>query len=304
MDKKMKNFVSKENQVLINKFKFYLKVEKGLANNTLDSYLSDIERFAEFLGKNKLDEIDPSFLEEYINTLYKRGLEDSTVARRSSSLKNFYKFLHSEDIISIPIYEKFPSPQISQKLPVVLTEQEVDNLLQAVKLKDKYGIRDRALLEFVYSTGARVSEVISLRKSDIDFDQQIVRIFGKGRKERFVPIARIAAKYCKTYMENARLEFLKGKNSNIFFLNRFGDKLSRMGIWKIFAKYVKLADIEKHVSPHTLRHSFATHLLKGGANLRVVQTLLGHSSINTTQIYTNIDQSYLQEVHKLYHPRA
>ena len=304
MKKLGKKLISEMNQVLINKFKFYLKVEKGLTENTIISYITDLQRFAEFCGGLNLVDANTTVLENYLNLLYKRGLEDTTVARRSSSLRNFYKFLYSENIIKKPIFDKFPSPQISQKLPVVLSEEEVNKLLSSVKLKDKYGIRNRALLEFVYSTGARVSEIIDLRISDVDLGQNLVRLYGKGRKERYVPIAKIAAKYCQTYNETVRNDFLKGKKNNIMFLNRFGNKLSRMGVWKIFDKYAKISGIKKEISPHTLRHSFATHLLKGGANLRVVQILLGHSSINTTQIYTNIEKSYLQEVHKLYHPRA
>jgi len=182
--------------------------------------------------------------------------------------------------------------------------EEVNKLINSVQTKDKYGIRNRAILEFLYSTGARISEMLNLRVGEIIFSEQLVRLTGKGKKERLVPITKVAANYCSIYIENARQHFLKGKNSNIIFLNRFGDKLSRMGCWKIFQKYVEKADISKEVSPHTLRHSFATHLLQGGANLRVVQTLLGHSSINTTQIYTNIDKNYLKEIHSLYHPRA
>lgn len=304
MQKNIEKSINKKNIAFLNKFKYFLKVEKGVADNTLQSYMSDLEKFSEYCGKSHLDKIDISLIENYITTLYDMGLEDSTVARRSSSIKNLYKFLYSEGLVKRPIYEKLSSPQISKKLPVVLTVSEVNELLKSIKMKNKYGVRDRAMLEFMYSSGARVSELVNLRVSDIDFDKLIVRIYGKGSRERYVPIAKIAGKYCKTYRENARGDFLKGKKNNIMFLNRFGNKLSRMGIWKIVDKYSSLADIDKNISPHTLRHSFATHLLEGGANLRVVQTLLGHSSINTTQIYTNIEQNYLQQVYRVSHPRA
>ncbi|MBC8527062.1 MAG: tyrosine recombinase XerD [Candidatus Cloacimonetes bacterium] len=301
----MKNLekISKENWSLINRFKFYLKVEKGLAENSINAYVGDIVQFAIFCDDD-FRNVSPENVIEFLNTLYDNKSEDTTVARKRSSLKNFYKFLFTEKIIKEPIFEKFPSQKISLKLPNVLSIEEVNVLINSVKTEDKFGLRNRAMLEFLYSTGARISEMTNLRAGDFLWNEGLVRLFGKGRKERYVPISKVALKYCQTYLNEARAEFLKENQSNIMFLNRFGNKLSRMGCWKIFNKYVGLANIKAKVSPHTMRHSFATHLLQGGANLRVVQTLLGHTSISTTQIYTNIDRKYLKEIHSLYHPRA
>ena len=296
--------LSEKDVSLINKYKFYLQFEKGLCENSILAYERDIRLFAEENSKPDLAQITSDDVIAYMNFLYNHGASDKTVARKRSSLANFYKFLYIEKIIPEPIFERFPSPKVSASLPDVLSIEEVDALINAVERTDEFGTRDRAMLEFLYSTGARISEMIDLRVGDLYLDEKIVRLFGKGRKERYVPISQTALSYCEKYIENARQKLLKYKQNNILFLNRFGNKLSRMGCWKIIDKYAHQAGIKSHVSPHTLRHSFATHLLQGGANLRIVQTLLGHSSISTTQIYTNIDRNYLREVHSLYHPRA
>ena len=289
---------------LINKYKFYLQFEKGLSENSILAYERDIKQFAQEKSKQDLTKITSDDVIAFINFLYSHGASDKTVARKRSSLANFYKFLYIEQLISEPIFERFPSPKISASLPDVLSIEEVDALINAVERTDEYGTRDRAILEFLYSTGARISEMLDVRIGDLYLDEKIIRLFGKGRKERYVPISQTALTYCENYIENARPKLLKYKQNNILFLNRFGNKLSRMGCWKIIDKYAQQAGIKSHVSPHTLRHSFATHLLQGGANLRIVQTLLGHSSISTTQVYTNIDRNYLKEIHSLYHPRA
>ena len=296
--------LSEKDISLINKYKFYLQFEKGLSANSILAYERDIKQFAQEKSKNDLTKITSDDVIAFMNFLYSRGASDKTVARKRSSLANFYKFLYIEQLISEPIFERFPSPKVSASLPDVLSIEEVDALINAVERTDEYGTRDRAILEFLYSTGARISEMLDVRIGDLYLDEKIVRLFGKGRKERYVPISQTALTYCENYIDNARQKLLKYKQNNILFLNRFGNKLSRMGCWKIIDKYANQAGIKTHVSPHTLRHSFATHLLQGGANLRIVQTLLGHSSISTTQIYTNIDRNYLKEIHSLYHPRA
>ena len=296
--------LSEKDISLINKYKFYLQFEKGLSENSIQAYERDIKQFAEEKSKQDLTKITSDNVIAFMNFLYSHGASDKTVARKRSSLANFYKFLYIEQLISEPIFERFPSPKVSASLPDVLSIEEVDALINAVERTDEYGTRDRAILEFLYSTGARISEMLDVRIGDLYLDEMIVRLFGKGRKERYVPISQTALTYCENYIENARPKLLKYKQSNILFLNRFGNKLSRMGCWKIINKYAQQAGIKIHVSPHTLRHSFATHLLQGGANLRIVQTLLGHSSISTTQVYTNIDRNYLKEIHSLYHPRA
>jgi integrase/recombinase XerD len=193
---------------------------------------------------------------------------------------------------------------VTRKLPEVLTQDEVFNLLEQPDISEPLGIRDRALLETMYATGIRVSELINLKQGNILFDIEVVRIFGKGSKERIVPIGKIALKWIKKYQLEVRPRLSRGNSRDILFLNRFGRKLTRMSIWNIVRKYADMAGIKKEVHPHTLRHSFATHLLEGGADLRAVQEMLGHSNIATTQIYTHIDREFLKEVHRLYHPRA
>lgn len=296
--------LSEKDVSLINKYKFYLQFEKGLSENSIAAYQRDLVKFADEKSGGDLTNVTSNDVIDYINFLYSHGASDKTVARKRSSLSNFYKFLYVEEMKPEPIFEKFPSPKVSASLPDVLSIEEVDSLINTVDRTDEYGTRDRAILEFLYSTGARISEMIGVRIGDLYLDEKIVRLFGKGRKERYVPISQTALNYCERYIENARPKLLQYKQNNILFLNRFGNKLSRMGCWKIIDKYAQQSGIKSHVSPHTLRHSFATHLLQGGANLRIVQELLGHSSISTTQIYTNIDRNYLKEVHSLYHPRA
>lgn len=302
-----------EDHSRIARFKFFLRVEKGLSSNTIDAYNNDIEQFALFLAsqshagesvERNLLSVTPDDVQSFLNQLYSEGLADVSVARKRSSLVSFYKFLFDEELIPAPIFEKFPAPKITHKLPEALSVDEVDALINAVDTKDEYGLRDRAMLEFLYSTGARISEMINLRESDILWDDYIVRLFGKGNKERYVPISKICLTYCKEYIYHARPILLKGKHSTIMFLNRFGNKLSRMGCWKIIEKHAVKAGIRSKVSPHTLRHSFATHLLQGGADLRAVQSMLGHQSISTTQIYTNIDKNYVKKVYFHSHPRA
>ncbi len=304
MNMKNESVLSEKDVSLINKYKFYLQFEKGLVGNSILAYERDIRLFSQEKSVGDLTKITSDDVIKYMNFLYKHGASDKTVARKRSSLANFYKFLYIEQLVPEPIFERFPSPKVSASLPDVLSIEEVDALINAVERTDEFGTRDRAILEFLYSTGARISEMIDLRVGDLYIDEMIVRLFGKGRKERYVPISQTALTYCENYINNARQKLLKYKQNNILFLNRFGNKLSRMGCWKIIDAYAHQAGIKSHVSPHTLRHSFATHLLQGGANLRIVQTLLGHSSISTTQIYTNIDRNYLKEVHSLYHPRA
>jgi integrase/recombinase XerD len=325
--KKPSKEISIEDRSKISRFKFFLRVEKGLSSNTINAYTSDIEQFSLFLvsrfhpaslpsrpamsadrqtgmERKNLLSATPEDVQSFLNYLYSEGLADLTAARKRSSLVSFYKFLFDEGLITVPIFEKFPAPKTVQKLPDVLSVSEVDALINAVDTKDKYGIRNRAILEFLYSTGARISELINLHTSDILWDEHIVRLFGKGNKERYVPISTVCTDYCKEYLDYARTGLLKDKHNTIMFLNRFGDKLSRMGCWKIVEKYAVKAGIRSKVSPHTLRHSFATHLLERGANLRAVQAMLGHQSISTTQIYTNLDRNYVKKIYFRSHPRA
>ena len=201
--------------------------------------------------------------------------------------------------------EKLTAPKLTKNLPSVLTVEEIDKILSKPDTEDKFGLRDKSLLEIFYACGLRVSELINLKLSSLYFNEEIIRVIGKGSKERLVPIGQSAIKWTETYIKFSRLLLLKGmKSENYLYLNSRGSKLSRMGIWKIVDKYTKEADIKKEVHPHTFRHSFATHLLEGGADLRAVQEMLGHADISTTQIYTHIDREYIKQEHKQYHPRG
>jgi len=237
--------------------------------------------------------------------LNKLGLSSTTAARYYSSLKSFFNYLLQNDYIKANPIEKLETPKLEKKLPPVLTVNEVEKILSQPKTEDKLGLRDKAILELFYACGLRVSELIDLKISSLFFDDEIIRVFGKGSKERLVPIGSSAINWINKYLTKSRpiLE-KKLKSSNFLFLNNHGGKLTRMGVWKIISKYSKEAKINKEVHPHTFRHSFATHLLEGGADLRAVQEMLGHSDISTTQIYTHIDREFIKQEHKQYHPRG
>ncbi|MDY6915092.1 MAG: tyrosine recombinase [Candidatus Cloacimonadota bacterium] len=290
------------NTALLNNFCFHLKVEKGLSKNTLESYLSDVEQFLENFGK----EAELAQERDIINFLVElQGLQldYKSLARKRSSLKIFYNFLRNE---ALPIridFAKIPSIKYDQKIPEIISAKEMKKFLNSIDISTKLGKRNKALLGSMYACGLRVSEAIELTIHDILWSQQIIRVIGKGKKMRMIPIAQVTLQDIKDYMNMARQDLKKEKNTDVLFLNRLGGKLSRMGIWKIIEKETKKYGIKQDISPHTFRHCFATHLLQAGANLRMVQLLLGHSSINTTQIYTNIDKKYIREQHKKYHPR-
>lgn len=286
----------------------HLKLEKNLSQNTVASYKNDINAFISFLKELKID--DPSNVTtEHINGFFKvlkeLGLLGSSTARYFSSLKGFFLFLiKNKYILKNPI-EKISAPRISKKLPGVLDINEVEAILSVPDTKELLGLRDKAILELFYACGTRVSELLNLKVNDLFFDDEIIRVFGKGSKERLIPIGSSAIKWIGEYLKKSRpLLMKKLKSENILFLNSRGTKLSRMGIWKIIDRYVKEAGIKKDVHPHTFRHSFATHLLEGGADLRAVQEMLGHADISTTQIYTHIDRDYIKQVHKQFHPRG
>ncbi|HQY21341.1 MAG TPA: site-specific tyrosine recombinase XerD [Ignavibacteria bacterium] len=292
----------------------FLIIEKSLSENTLFSYRSDLERFIKYLNEIKkisnVKEIDDNIINQFLKHLNKHGdknekkYSDKSVARFISTLKSFFKYLESEDVISINPVEELESPRTSRTLPEVLTIEETELLLSMPDENDKLGLRDKALLETMYASGLRVSETSDLETGNIFFDEGYLRVIGKGSKERIVPIGDIALNFIVKYINESRSLLKKSKSGNIIFLNFRGGKLSRMGILNIINKYSNLAGIKKNVHPHTLRHSFATHLLKGGADIRIIQEMLGHSDISTTQIYTHIDREYLIEVHKTFHPRA
>jgi integrase/recombinase XerD len=286
-----------------------LKLEKNLSENTILSYKNDLSAFISFI-KNDFNIDDPekisyNHVSSFFKLLYELGLTGSSAARYLSSLKGFFKYLtHNEYITKNPV-DKIEPPKRKKNLPEVLTVFEMESILSKPDPKEKLGLRDKAILEIMYACGLRVSEVINLKISNLYFNEAIIRVFGKGSKERLVPIGRSAIKWITKYLTDSRPLLVKRELSeNYAFLNGRGTKLSRMGIWKITDRYFKEADIQKNAHPHTFRHSFATHLIEGGADLRAVQEMLGHADISTTQIYTHIDRDYIKQVHKDFHPRG
>lgn len=295
-------------KIFLDEFLAVLKLEKNLSVNTIDSYRNDITNLFQFLENYRItdpSQIKYNHLGEFFKFLNEAGLASSSASRYHSSIKGFFSYLYQNKYVSQNPVEKIPSPKLSKKLPSVLTVNEVDAILSQPDVKSKFGLRDKALMELFYACGIRVSELINLKISGLFFREEIIRVFGKGSKERLVPIGSSAVMWVTEYLKNSRpLLEKKGKSEGHLFLNTRGTKLSRMGVWKIVDRYVKEAKIDKEVHPHTFRHSFATHLLEGGADLRAVQEMLGHADISTTQIYTHIDRDYIKQVHRDYHPRG
>jgi len=295
-------------ELFLKEYLAYLKLEKNLSGNTLSSYKIDISAFIIFLSDlnvGDLSDVTSENINSFFKMLNKIGLSGASAARYFSSLKGFFSYLLKNNyIIKNPI-EKVSSPKLSKKLPQVLDVNEVEKILAMPDVDDKFGLRDKAILEMFYACGTRVSELIGLKLSDLFFQEEVIRVLGKGSKERLIPIGTSAINWVSEYLLKSRILLMKkSKSENILFLNTRGSKLSRMGIWKIIDHYSKAAGITKDVHPHTFRHSFATHLLEGGADLRAVQEMLGHADISTTQIYTHIDRDYIKQVHKQFHPRG
>ncbi|MBN2601533.1 MAG: site-specific tyrosine recombinase XerD [Candidatus Marinimicrobia bacterium] len=294
-------------QHLVQDFINYLTIERNLSGNTLDAYRNDLDRYCVYLqeeGVKRPDQIDINTIQKFINTLADIGLVASSLSRNFSSIRSFHKFLMGENIVQTNPAELLQSPRLPARLPKILDLNEIEAILETIDINTNKGIRDRSIIETLYSTGLRVSELTTLEMNSIFFQHNVIRVIGKGSKERIVPFGDRAKKYLKNYISAVRSLLLRStKSGDILFLNMRGTPLSRMGVWKIIQQYVKLAGIRKQVSPHVFRHSFATHLLEGGANLRAVQEMLGHSDISTTQIYTHLDREYLIEQHRTFHPR-
>lgn len=291
---------------LLEEFLNYLSVERGLSKNTISSYKSDIFFFINDLeskGVTGIEKIKRDDITQYLLRLKDKGLSGNSVSRALVAIKMFYKFLAQERFIKNDVAGILESPKLIRPLPNVLNVAEVTKLLQAPDTRSWMGIRDKAALELMYATGMRVSEVVELGTGTLNLDVGFIKCKGKGDKERMVPIGSVARNAVSRYMEKVRPALLKSKNDNHLFLTRLGKKVSRQSFWKMMKKYAKTAKIRKEIAPHTLRHSFATHLLERGADLRVVQEMLGHSDIATTQIYTHIDKGRLKSVHKQFHPR-
>ena len=293
-------------KILLNEFLNYLSVERGLSKNTISSYKLDLFAFLDHLEKKGftgIEKIKRDDIAEYLMRLKDKGLSGNSVSRALVAIKMFYKFLTQERFIKNDVAGILESPKLIRPLPNVLNIAEVAKLLQAPDIRSWMGIRDRAALELMYATGMRVSEVVELGTGTLNLDVGFIKCKGKGDKERMVPIGSEARNAVSRYMQKVRPSLLKSKNDSHLFLTRLGKKVSRQSFWKMMKKYALTAKIKKEITPHTLRHSFATHLLERGADLRVVQEMLGHSDIATTQIYTHIDKGRLKLIHKQFHPR-
>lgn len=292
---------------LIQEFIDYLGHEKGLATNTLESYGRDLKQYYGFLSGDSaasLANASQSTIVAYLMYLRKQGKATATIARRLAALKAFYQFLVKENYVAKNPTDELSSPKLERKLPKVLTVEEVERLLSQPEVTSPVGKRDKAMLELLYATGIRVSELVNLNVGDIDLREGFVRCMGKGSKERVVPMGEIAIAALKAYLDNARLKIIADPKEKSVFVNHHGKRLTRQGFWKIVKKYAAQAQIRKEITPHTLRHSFATHLLENGADIRAVQEMLGHADISTTQIYTHVTKDRLKDVYAKSHPRA
>lgn len=291
---------------LIDTFLDYIAVERGLANNTIISYKRDLKSYLGFLesrGIDSLSKTSKNDISGFMLSQKDRGISASSISRRVAAIKSFYRFLVREKILKADPSSLIDSPKLWKKIPETLSLNEVEALLNSPKTTTPRGIRDKAILETLYATGMRVSEASGLKADDVNLDIGFLRCIGKGNKERVIPLGKKAIISIKRYLGISRPVFLNKKESEFLFLNRFGGKLSRQMIWKIIKHYARNTGIKKPVKPHILRHSFATHLLEGGADLRSVQEMLGHVDISTTQIYTHINKDRLKAIHKMFHPR-
>jgi len=291
----------------LEQFRDYLALEAGHSRHTVESYLRDVGRLATYAtehGRRSPDEVTAAALREFVYALKDAGLAPASIHRQISALRTYYRFLVGEGHGTTNPTERLESPKRWRSLPTVLTVPEIERLLGAPTPDEPLGIRDRALLELAYATGARVSELVGIKPQNVFFEEGIARLFGKGAKERLVPVGRRALGAVALYTRAVRPTLDRGKSKGVLFLNARGGPLSRVGAWGIIKQAARRSGITKRVTPHTLRHTFATHLLEGGADLRAVQEMLGHADLATTQLYTHVDRDYLRSVHRKFHPRA
>ncbi|MFA6349539.1 MAG: site-specific tyrosine recombinase XerD [Candidatus Omnitrophota bacterium] len=291
---------------LIDSFLSYLSVERGLAANTISSYHDDLNSFSMFLKDRNIAAVSGTKrndVTEFMLFQKDKGLNPSSISRRLAAIKVFYRFLVRERILKSDPTSLIETPRIWKKIPETLSLNEVEALLNAPNIRAVQGMRDKAFLETLYATGMRVSEAVNLKINNVNLDIGFLRCVGKGNKERVIPLGKKAIASLNKYISESRPKLLKNKQSENLFLSRSGAKISRQSLWKIIKKYALLARIKKSIRPHILRHSFATHLLERGADLRSVQEMLGHANISTTQIYTHINKDRLKSIHKMYHPR-
>jgi integrase/recombinase XerD len=291
----------------LEQFRDYLALEAGNSGHTVENYLRDVRRMVTHVAASGItgpDAITATGLRQFVYALKDLGLSPATIHRQISALRTYFRFLVAEGVLTRNPSERLESPKRWRSLPSVLTVAEINRLLAAPTPDQPLGIRDRALLELAYATGARVSELIGVNVQDLSFEEGLARLFGKGAKERLVPVGRRALGAVALYVREARPGLDRGKGGGRVFLNARGTPLSRVGAWGIIKQAARGAGLAKRVTPHTLRHTFATHLLEGGADLRAVQEMLGHADLATTQIYTHVDREYLRTVHRQFHPRA
>ncbi|MFH1878158.1 MAG: site-specific tyrosine recombinase XerD [Candidatus Omnitrophota bacterium] len=290
----------------IENFIYFLEVERGVSINTLESYKRDLLKFARYSAEKGKDtgSVSREDIFDFLMSLKDGGLSTTSIARNLAALKTFWKFLVAEQVVTENPAASVETPKIWKTIPDVLNAVEVEELLNAPSEKGWIGIRDKAILELMYATGLRVSEAADLKKTDVNLETGYVRCFGKGGKERVVPLGSIAKKTVEKYIEKSRAGLYTKTRDEHLFLSRLGRRISRQSLWKIIQKYAVKSGIKKHITPHSLRHSFATHLLEGGAELRGVQEMLGHADISTTQIYTHVNKDKLRKIHEEFHPRA
>jgi integrase/recombinase XerD len=284
----------------------YLSVERGLAKNTIMAYREDLEAYSAFLSGKGITSVSASGKNDIINFMFSQkdhGIAANSIARRLAAIRMFYRFLVRERVLKDDPTSLIDSPKLWKKIPETLSVNEIEALLAQPEARTLQGIRDRAILETLYATGMRVSEAVNLKVDDLNLDVGFLRCIGKGNKERVIPLGKKAITSVSKYLASVRPALLKKRSSDSLFVSRLGSKISRQSFWKLIKRYAKQARIKKPMKPHTLRHSFATHLLEHGADLRSVQEMLGHSNIATTQIYTHINKDRLKAIHKMYHPR-
>lgn len=290
-------------------FKAYLKLERALSENSIDAYLNDVAKLNQYFELLNLtlnvQTLQLSQLREFISWLNSLGMQASTQARVLSGIKAFFSYLMLEEIITIDPTTLIEAPKLSRKLPDTLNINEINDLIEAIDASKAEGMRSKAILEVLYGCGLRVTELVELKISSIFWDTEFIKVIGKGNKERLVPIGTVALKYLAIYLQEVRVHLnIKKGQENFIFLNKFGSQLSRISVFTLIKSLAIKAGIQKSISPHTFRHSFATHLIEGGADLRAVQEMLGHASITTTEIYTHLDRDYLHSVITQFHPRS
>jgi integrase/recombinase XerD len=286
----------------VDDFLQYLRLERGLSQNSLDAYGRDLSQFAAWFGDREPSSVSAADITKYFGTFHELALKPATIARKISSIRQYVHYLRERGVVSNDPTKAYSAPKMSRYHPDYLSVQEIERIIAKVDPKSKNAARDRAVIEVLYGCGLRLSELINLKPSDVEFEAGFVRVLGKGSKQRLVPIGEYAREALKEYLQESDIA-RRASRSPVIMLNRSGEKFSRVGLWKVVKQAVKRAGVAKRVTPHTFRHSFATHLIEGGADLRVVQEMLGHADISTTEIYTKLDRDYIIAEHRKYHPR-